>query len=116
MDLEDILVDPKGRRLDITPDYIAPTMQSVRSRGREALGNFRTVLWTLREAGQATEYDVRVGTEIAYVLSGGDGPPRDVTEQDILDLERDAFLRLVGSAETQVRVRSAIESNAPLRH
>jgi 3-hydroxyacyl-CoA dehydrogenase len=116
MNRDYLLADAKARVLDLAPDYIAPTMQSVRALGREALGNFRTVLWTLREAGQATEYDVRVGTEIAYVLSGGDGPPRDVTEQDILDLERDAFLRLVGSPETQVRVRSAIESNAPLRH
>ena len=47
---------------------------------------------------------MRVGRAIAYVLCGGDGPPRDVTEQDLLDLEREQFLSLLGTKETQERI------------
>ena len=58
----------------------------------------------MREAGQITDHEVRIAHELAYVLTGGDGPPRQVTEHDILDLEREAFLRLLGTKETQERI------------
>ena len=50
------------------------------------------------------------------VLSGGDGPPRDVTEQDIIDLEREATLKLLGTAETQARIKYMLETGKPLRN
>jgi 3-hydroxyacyl-CoA dehydrogenase len=59
---------------------------------------------------------VRIATHVAYVLSGGDGPPRDVTEQDILDLEREAFLTLLGTKETQARLQYMLETGKPLRN
>ena len=57
----------------------------------------------MREGGQITDHEVRIARELAYVLCGGDGPPREVTEQDILDLEREAFL----SCSARRRRRSA---------
>jgi 3-hydroxyacyl-CoA dehydrogenase len=59
---------------------------------------------------------VRIGHEVAYVLSGGDGPARDVTEWDIIDLEREAFLKLLGTAETQARIKFMLETGKPLRN
>jgi len=50
------------------------------------------------------------------VLCGGDGPARRVTEQDLLDLERDAFLRLLGTAETQARIAHMLTTGTPLRN
>jgi 3-hydroxyacyl-CoA dehydrogenase len=50
------------------------------------------------------------------VLSGGDGPRREVTEQDILDLERDAFLRLLGNKETQERIAYTLKTGKSLRN
>ena len=92
-----LIADAKARVLDLAPDYVAPTMRSIRVLGNQTLGNLKYALWSFREAGQASEHDVRIGTELAYVLSGGDGPPRDATEQDIMDLEREATLKLLGT-------------------
>jgi len=50
------------------------------------------------------------------VLSGGDGPARVVSEQDILDLEREAFLRLLGTKETQERIAYTLKTGKPLRN
>jgi 3-hydroxyacyl-CoA dehydrogenase len=50
------------------------------------------------------------------VLCGGDGPPRTVTEQDILDLERESILKLLGTRETQERVASMLKTGKPVRN
>ena len=65
---------------------------------------------------QASAHDVRTGHEVAYVLCGGDGPPRTVTEQDILDLERESILKLLGTRETQERVASMLKTGKPVRN
>ncbi|MBM4195061.1 MAG: 3-hydroxyacyl-CoA dehydrogenase/enoyl-CoA hydratase family protein [Gemmatimonadetes bacterium] len=116
MNRDRLLADAKARVLDLAPDYVAPQMRTIRALGREAIGNLRYALFAFREGGQATEHDVRIGNEIAYVLCGGDGAPRDATEQDILDLERDAFVRLLGTAETQARIAHMLETGKPLRN
>jgi 3-hydroxyacyl-CoA dehydrogenase len=59
---------------------------------------------------------VRIAHELAYILTGGDGPARRVTEQDILDLEREAFLRLLGTKETQERMHYTLKTGKPLRN
>ena len=70
----------------------------------------------MREGGQITDHEVRIARELAYVLCGGDGPARVVSEQDILDLEREAFLRLLGTKETQERIAYTLKTGKPLRN
>ncbi|HET8770703.1 MAG TPA: 3-hydroxyacyl-CoA dehydrogenase NAD-binding domain-containing protein [Gemmatimonadaceae bacterium] len=111
-----LIADAKARVLDLAPGYVAPTRRTMRSLGRAGIGNLEYALWAFREAGQASEHDVRIGRELAIVLAGGDGPAREVTEQDLLDLERDAFLRLLGTKETQARIRTMLETGKPLRN
>jgi len=111
-----LIADAKARVLDLAPDYVAPAMKTVRAMGSEAIGNLRYALFSFKEAGQASDHDVRIGNEIAYVLCGGDGPPRDATEQDILDLEREAALKLLGTKETQARIKFMLETGKPLRN
>jgi 3-hydroxyacyl-CoA dehydrogenase len=111
-----LLADAKRRVLDLAPDYVAPPPRTVRALGRDGLGNLRYALFTFRESGQASAHDVRIGEALAYVLCGGDGPPRTVTEQDILDLEREAFLSLLGTKETQGRIASMLTTGKPLRN
>jgi len=53
---------------------------------------------------------------VAYVLCGGDGPPRVVSEQDLLDLEREAFLTLLGTQGTQERIAHMLKTGKPLRN
>jgi 3-hydroxyacyl-CoA dehydrogenase len=110
------LADAKQRVLDLAPGYLPPAERVVRAMGREGLGNLEYALWAAKEAGQASAHDVRVGRAAAYVLCGGDGTPRDVTEQDVLDLEREQFLSLLGTKETQERIAFMLKTGKPLRN
>jgi len=65
----------------------------------------------------ATEHDAVVGKKIAHVLCGGDVPAGTVrTEQDILDLEREGFLSLLGTEKTQARLMHFVQSGKILRN
>jgi 3-hydroxyacyl-CoA dehydrogenase len=110
------LADAKQRVLDLAPGYLPPTERSVRALGREGIGNLEYALWAAHEAGQASAHDVRVGRAVAQVLCGGDGAPRDVTETDLLDLEREHFLSLLGTKETQERIAYTLKTGKPLRN
>ena len=110
------LADAKQRVLDLAPGYLPPAPRLVRALGKEGLGNLEYALWAAKESGQASEHDVRVGRAIAYVLCGGDGNPRDVTEQDLLDLEREQFLSLLGTKPTQERIAYTLKTGKPLRN
>ncbi len=110
------IADAKARVLDLAPGYLPPIERTVRALGREGLGNLEYALWAAKEAGQASAHDVRVGRAMAYVLCGGDGAPRDVTEQDLLDLEREQFMSLLGTKETQERIAYTLKTGKPLRN
>jgi 3-hydroxyacyl-CoA dehydrogenase len=111
-----LIADAKQRVLDLAPGYVAPIPQSITAVGKEGYGNLKYAVWAMREAGQITDFEVKLAHEVAFVLCGGDGPPRVVTEQDILDLERDAFLRLLGMKETQERISHTLKTGKPLRN
>jgi 3-hydroxyacyl-CoA dehydrogenase len=111
-----LIADAKQRVLDLAPDYVTPPLRTIRVLGKETLANLDYALFSFKEAGQASDHDVRIGHELAYVLSGGDGAPRDVSEQDIIDLEREATLKLLGTAETQARIVHMLETGKPLRN
>jgi 3-hydroxyacyl-CoA dehydrogenase len=116
MNRDQHLSDAKQRVLDLAPGYLPPAERTVRALGREGIGNLEYALWAAKEAGQASAHDVRVGRAVAYVLCGGDGTPRDVTEQDVLDLEREQFLSLLGTKETQERIAYTLKTGKPLRN
>jgi 3-hydroxyacyl-CoA dehydrogenase len=116
MNRDRLITDAKARVLDLAPDYVAPVPRAITALGKEALGNLSYAGWAMREGGQITDHEVRIARELAYVLAGGDGPPRTVTEQDILDLEREAFLRLLGTKETQERIAYTLKTGKPLRN
>ncbi len=70
-----------------------------------------------RQAGAISEHDVVVARKLAYVLTGGEcSPLEQVTEQRILDLEREAFLSLAGMAKTQERIKYTLDTGKPLRN
>ena len=116
MNRDTLIADAKARVLDLAPDYVAPLPRRIRALGSQAFGNLKYALWSFKEAGQASDHDVFIGTQIAYVLCGGDGPARDVSEWDILELELQGTLRLLGTKETQARVQHMLETGKPLRN
>ena len=68
-------------------------------------------------ANYATEHDALVAKKLAYVMCGGDlSEPTLVSEQYLLDLEREAFLSLCGEKKTLERIQSVIKSGRPVRN
>ena len=116
MNRDRLIADAKARVLDLAPGYVAPVPRTITALGKEGLGNLLYAGWAMREGGQITDHEVRIARELAYVLCGGDGPPREVTEQDILELEREAFLKLLGTKETQERIVYMLKTGKPLRN
>ncbi len=116
MNRDRVLSEAKSRVLELAPDYTPPVPRTVRALGSEGLGNLLYGIWSMREGGFITDHEVTIGRKIAHVLCGGDGPPRTVTEQDILDLEREAFLSLLGTPETRARIAYMLENGKPLRN
>jgi 3-hydroxyacyl-CoA dehydrogenase len=116
MNRDRLIADAKARVLDLAPGYVAPSRDPITALGGRALGNLRYAIWAMREADQITDHEVLIASEIAYVLCGGDGNPRPVTEQDLLDLEREAFLKLLGTEKTQERIAYTLETGKTLRN
>jgi 3-hydroxyacyl-CoA dehydrogenase len=116
MNRDRLLADAAARVVDLAPDYVTPAPRTIVAMGNEALGNLKYAAWAMKEAGQITDHEVRIAHELAYVLTGGDGPPRQVTETDILALEREAFLKLLGTKETQERMQYTLKTGKPLRN
>ena len=116
MNRDFLLADARQRVIDLASDYVSPVPRTIRALGTEGLGNLRYGVWAMREARQVSDHDVAIGNRVAYVLCGGDGPPRTVTEQDILDLECEAFLALLGTPQTQARIKYMLETGKPLRN
>ena len=68
-------------------------------------------------AGRISAHDAVIGRALATVMAGGRMPHgTTVTEQHLLDLEREAFLGLVAQARTQDRIRHTLETGTPLRN
>jgi len=116
MNRDRLIKDAKARVIELAPDYTPRGQRAVRALGSEGLGNLSYGIWAMREGNHITDHEVTIGRKIAYVLCGGDGPPRMVTEQDILDLEREAFLALLGTKETRERIVHMLEHGKPLRN
>jgi 3-hydroxyacyl-CoA dehydrogenase len=77
----------------------------------------KLAVWTLHEQGFATEHDLAVAEKVAYILCGGKvTADTQVTEQYLLDLEREAFLSLCGTAKTQARIEHMLKTGKPLRN
>jgi 3-hydroxyacyl-CoA dehydrogenase len=84
--------------------------------GRPALAVFKMGIHNARRAEQISEHDALIGTKLATILCGGDRPAGTTTEQALLDLEREAFLSLLGTKRTQERIAYMLKEGKPLRN
>jgi len=101
----------------VAQGYVPGRRRSFRLPGAQGRAAIELFLYQMNQGGFATNYDVVVGKKLAYVMTGGDIPSGAVrTEQDILDLEREAFLSLCGNPETQARIQHMLEKGKPLRN
>jgi 3-hydroxyacyl-CoA dehydrogenase len=98
--------------------YVMPVpRKDIKVLGRSVLGAMYAGINGMRTGNYATEHDVTVAKKLAYVMAGGDlSEPTLVTEQYLLDLEREAFLSLTGEKKTLERIQSVLKSGKPLRN
>jgi 3-hydroxyacyl-CoA dehydrogenase len=85
--------------------------------GRLGLGAMLAGINGMQRGNYATEHDALVAKKLAYVMCGGDlSEPQMVSEQYLLDLEREAFLSLCGEKKTLERIQSVLKTGKPLRN
>jgi 3-hydroxyacyl-CoA dehydrogenase len=98
--------------------YIAPKPKAdIPVPGESALAAIKLGVHSMLRAGYISEYDAHVARKLAYVITGGDLSRRTlVSEQYLLDLEREAFVSLCGEKKTQERIQHTLKTGKPLRN
>jgi len=85
--------------------------------GEQFLAGAKLAIHMMMRGGYASEYDAHVGRKLANILAGGAlSSPQMVSEQYVLDLEREAFVSLLGEKKTQERIAHTLKSGKPLRN
>jgi 3-hydroxyacyl-CoA dehydrogenase len=115
---ERLLLDAKAQALALAEaGYTAPRPRMLPAPGLAALGAMEMGIFLMGEAGYASEHDQKVAKWAAYILAGGRVTAGSmVTEQYLLDLEREAFISLCGERKTQERIAFTLKSGKPLRN
>jgi 3-hydroxyacyl-CoA dehydrogenase len=114
-----LIEDAKKTVLAINLEGYTPLrpLEEIRVAGENTFAMMKLALWTMHEQGFALDHDVTVGTKVAYVLCGGNVLENTkVSEQYLLDLEREAFLSLCGDPKTQARIQHMLTTGKPLRN
>lgn len=98
--------------------YTAPVPRTdIPAPGESILATLKLAVWTMREGEYISDHDVKVANWVAHVLAGGRvAPGTPVSEQYLLDLEREAFLSLCGEKKTQERIAFTLKTGKPLRN
>ena len=117
-DPEKLIGDAKQLALSLVADYEPGSPRAdIPVGGESELAATRMSIWSLRESGRISEHDALTGEKLGYVLAGGrlTGAPK-VSEQYLLDLEREAALSLCGTAKTQARIQHMLKTGQSLRN
>jgi 3-hydroxyacyl-CoA dehydrogenase len=118
MNRDHLLAEAKKEVLHMAASgYKPPAPELVYAAGRDALAALRVGAWAFKEGKYITEYEGVIAGKLANVMTGGDlSRPTWVSEQYILDLEREAFLSLCGEQKTQERMWAMLNTGKPLRN
>jgi 3-hydroxyacyl-CoA dehydrogenase len=108
----------KEKVLDLAENYVQPIQRNdIHVLGRQGLAALYVAGNELKLGNFASEHDIKIAHKIANVLCGGDlTGPQKVSEQYLLDLEREAFLSLCGEQKTLERIQHMLQFNKPLRN
>jgi 3-hydroxyacyl-CoA dehydrogenase len=112
-----LLADAKARALELAVDYVPPKPADLKLPGAAGKLAFVTAAEGFHRRGIATNHDLIVADELAGVLSGGPADLVDsVSEDQLLDLERAAFMRLMKTPGTLARIEHLLVTGKPLRN
>ena len=112
-----VLFEAKKKVLQLAEGYTPPVPREVYVLGRAGLSTLYAAINEFYLGKYMSEYDVEVSKHVAYILCGGDlTGEQKVSEQYLLDLEREAFLALLKNPKTQERIQYTLMNNKPLRN
>ncbi len=113
------IADAKAKVLALyDAGYTQPTQQTnIKVHGRSSLALFEAGITGMQYGAYISDHDAKIAKKLAWVMSGGDlSSPTEVSEQYLLDLEREAFLSLTGEKKTLERIHSILFKGKPLRN
>jgi 3-hydroxyacyl-CoA dehydrogenase len=115
---ERLIFDAKALALSLVPNYSPGVPRSdIKVAGESAYALMKLGAWSAREGHFISDYDLTIAEKLAHVLSGGGFPgQQNVSEQYLLDLEREGFLSLCGNPKTQERMQYMLKTGKPLRN
>jgi 3-hydroxyacyl-CoA dehydrogenase len=119
MNRDRLLADAKELALDTANvGYAAPLPRTdIPAPGDSMLATLKLAVYMMRQGEYISDHDVKVANKVAHVLCGGNVTPgTPVSEQYLLDLEREAFLSLCGERKTQERIAHTLKTGKPLRN
>jgi 3-hydroxyacyl-CoA dehydrogenase len=119
MNADRLIADAKQEVIALAQvGYTKPTQRTdILAMGNPALATLKIGIHQMLRGGFISEHDALIGEKLARILTGGDlNHPTRVSEQYLLDLEREAFLSLLGTRKTQERMAHTLKTGKPLRN
>jgi 3-hydroxyacyl-CoA dehydrogenase len=118
MNYERLIGDAKAYALSLVPNYTPGVPRTdIKVQGQAGFALLKLGLWSARQGHYISDHDVTVGEKLAHILCGGNlTGEQTVSEQYLLDLEREAFLSLCGNPKTQERMQAMLKTGKPLRN
>ena len=116
--LNNLITDAKAEALNLANQgYSQAFPEKIRVLGKEGLGMFMVGAHSMHSAGYISDHEKLMSEKLAYIICGGDlSAPTLVSEQYLLDLEREAFLSLCGERKTLERMEYMLKKGKPLRN
>jgi 3-hydroxyacyl-CoA dehydrogenase len=114
-----LLADAKQRAIDLyEAGYTQPVPRTnIKVHGRAGMANLEAGITGMLYGQYISEHDAKIARKLNYVMNGGDlSQPALVSEEYLLDLEREAFLSLTGEQKTLERIQSILFKGKPLRN
>ncbi len=113
-----LLTEAKERAIGMAEaGYHPPPRRAYRLPGESGIATLDMMIGSLVAGGYASEHDALIARKVAHVLCGGaSGHAHEVTEEEMLELEREAFISLCGEPKSQERMQHMLTTNKPLRN
>lgn len=116
-DIDSLIGDAKKKAISLAANYRPRLPEPFKAPGRSVAASVKSQLWNMKEGNFITEYEYEMGKIVAEVITGGDVDQGTlITEQYVLDLEREAFIRLCKNQKSQERMEHILKTNKPLRN
>lgn len=118
MDLDRLIADAKQKVIGLAVNYRPQkALDNLPAPGRNIAASIKTSLWNMEQGGYITAYEKEIGGIIADVICGGDVASGTMISEDyLLQLERQAFLKLCGNKKTAERIQHMLKKGKPLRN